>query len=196
MLSTGISSLLTDLGFIPKLGFLTTLSCNGLILSLDVSHYFVHVQAAVVVYLHNDRYVFDLALELSQFLHKKCRLRFSACNKGNTPKKKPTIRLSYRIIHGSEELDLILQGIYFCLQFDLVHVGSIYVLRILGQEKQSQVRGRQSEGKKRGSGVEHGATLTFFRSTNSFSTLARLLISSSYLKPRADHWNWLPATPA
>lgn len=111
MLNTGSSSLFTDLGFVPSLGLHTTLICNALILSLDISHYIVHVQAAVVVHLNDDRYVLDLALELSQFLHEMRCLQVEYKQRQQTQKEKkkqPTIHLSYRIIHGSEELDLIL----------------------------------------------------------------------------------------
>lgn len=91
MLSAGVSSLLTDLALIPRLGLLTTLICNGLILRLDLSHYFIHVQVAVVVHLHDDRYVLDLALELSQFLRKIGFLRLGTC-KGKDSKKARTKR--------------------------------------------------------------------------------------------------------
>lgn len=53
---------------------------------------------------------------------------------------------SYRIVESSEEVNLILEGVYLCLQVNLVQVGTIYILQIGG--KKIHWVGVQSKGKK------------------------------------------------
>lgn len=40
-----------------------------------------------------------------------------------------TVQLTYRLVNGSEEVDLILKSIDLSLKLNLVHVGSIDILR-------------------------------------------------------------------
>lgn len=43
------------------------------------------------------------------------------------------VNSSYRIIHTSEEVNLILKGIYLALQLNLVYVGCINILKENGR---------------------------------------------------------------
>lgn len=41
--------------------------------------------------------------------------------------------MTYRLVNGPEEVDLVLQGVNFSLQLHFVHVGRIYILWKISQ---------------------------------------------------------------
>lgn len=114
---------------------------------------------------------------------------------------------SYCFIESSQEVDLICQTVCLGLQFNLVHVGSVYILK-KPSTTWNQVNtltltsvfsftsllktfhyssGMAWTGKAMSVPLGEKALpvigeLTFFRVTNSFSAAVRLLISSSYLQ--------------
>lgn len=53
---------------VPAFGFFATAGCNFLILSLNLRHDLVHVQATGVVHLHHHRGLLQTILQLTQLL--------------------------------------------------------------------------------------------------------------------------------